>query len=542
MVQDFFGLREKPFSLVPDPRFLYLGKAQREALDRILEAIEGGAGLIEVVGPVGIGKTMLCRAVIERVVPDCEVAYVFNPSPSAEELISAINREFRLPTIAAQPADLVDELHRFLVEQKAAQRRALLVIDEAQNLDPEVLEQIGLLSGLGSEALIQILLFGQPELDENLARTGIQELRQRIALRRELAVIPLPELRPYLEHRLRAAGSADGELFSAPAIRALHRVSGGVPRVINAVAGRSMLAAYAAGKRPVTRACVRRAARELASSERRGGVAALGLTQRAALVALFLGALVGGGVAAWNGISQLEGPSRVSRSPAAAPGALATPPVGSAGRSASAETAQAERSAAHAVDALLEVWGYPPLGLVGIDSAEIPALVENSTPLRVLDARATLDQLERLDLPAVLEIRDGGNGSSFQVLVGITSDGRLQLRGEAGSRLLRRAELLREWNGHTLWFWTNFEAVPELAPGATGGWVDWLQRRLRELGDPGPARENHEFDAATAAAVMRLQSRYGLNETGVLDQATLLALYQALGFGSPRIAMGGEVS
>ena len=543
MLGDFFGLRERPFALVPDARFLYLGRAHREALTQVLGAIERGAGLVEVVGPVGSGKTMLCRALLERVDPDVAVAYIFNPSPSPAELLSAISREFGLTSIADRAGDLEQELRCFLVEQSAAKRRVLLVIDEAQNLDPEVLEQLQLLFGLEPETgaehgkLIQIVLFGQLELDENLARAEIQELRQRISLRWELGAIPLSELRLYLEHRLRVAGYEAEELFSRRAIRVLHRASGGVPRLINAVADRSLLGAYAAGQRCVTSARVRRAARELSATEPAGGLRALGLTGRAALLALALGGLAGGGIAVWSGLASGGWPYLTQTGVEEDSGALLTPFVGSRG-----PAPAGERSAARAIDAVLEAWGYPSLGLARIAPGEIAPVVEASTPLRVLEMQATLAQLERLDLPAILEIRGPGAGRNYQALIGVTPEGRVQLLGEEGARLLSRSELLQQWNGRTLWLWTNFEAVPELVPGSTGARVGWLQGRLRELGDLGPGRDTHEFDAATAAAVSRLQSRYALAETGVLDQATLLALYQALRFGSPRIAMGGKVS
>ena len=545
MLGDFFGLQERPFALVPDARFLYLGSAHREALAQVLGAIERGAGLVEVVGPVGSGKTTLCRALLERVDPDSAVAYVFNPSPSARELLSAIHREFGLASTADRPGEPVQQLRCFLLEQRQAKRRVLLVIDEAQNLDPEVLEQIRLLSDLepenGSESgkLIQIVLFGQPELDENLARAENQELRERIALRWELGSIPSGELGPYLEHRLRVAGCGEDQLFSAGAIRMLHRASGGMPRLINAVADRSLLGAYAAGQRRVTRARVRRAARELPPTEAAGGLWTPGLTRRAALLALALGGLVGGGIAAWGGLASVGRSDPVLPGAGEASRALVTPSVGSRG-----PAEGQERSAARAVDAVLEAWGYPALGLARIASGEIGRVVEASTPLRVLEARATLGQLERLDLPAILEIQEPGAGRSYQALIGMTHEGRVQLLGERGARLLSRSELLHQWDGRTLWLWTNFEAVPELAPGATGAWVDWLQGRLRELGDLRPGGGTREFDSATEAAVSRLQSRYGLAETGVLDQATLLALYQALRFGSPRIAIatGRKVS
>ena len=185
MYTGFFGLREKPFSLAPDPRYLFLSASHREALAHLLYGIEEGEGFIEVIGQVGTGKTTLCRTLLDRIGSDAEIAYIFNPSPSEVELLAAINREFGLPTAVRTRTELLDALNQFLLEKNAAGRRVLLVIDEAQNLDPAVLEQVRLLSNLETDRakLLQIVLIGQPELEENLARSDLRQLRQRITVR-----------------------------------------------------------------------------------------------------------------------------------------------------------------------------------------------------------------------------------------------------------------------------------------------------------------------------------------------------------------------
>src|SRR5262245_17287427 len=330
MYTGFFGLREKPFSLAPDPRYLFLSASHREALAHLLYGIEEGEGFIEVIGQVGTGKTTLCRTLLDRIGSDAEIAYIFNPSPSEVELLAAINREFGLPTAVRTRTDLLDALNQFLVEKNAAGRRVLLVIDEAQNLDPAVLEQVRLLSNLETDRakLLQIVLIGQPELEENLSRSDLRQLRQRITVRWSLRPLSRPEVAEYVEHRLRVAGLADPRLFTAGGLRALTRRSRGIPRLINALADRALLAAYTEGRREVQGRLVRRAARELPATELGGGRAATGL--RRGLAAALVVAGIGAGFLATAFLPRTK-PATVPSAPApAAAAARPAPPAVSA--------------------------------------------------------------------------------------------------------------------------------------------------------------------------------------------------------------------
>jgi len=302
MYTAFYGLREKPFALSPDPRFLYLAGSHREALAHLLYGIEQGEGFISVTGEVGTGKTTLCRTLLERLDGDTELAFLFNPSRTALELLQSICAEFGLPAEGLARRALMEQLNRFLVEQKRASKRVLLIIDEAQNLSENTLEQVRLLSNLETsrEKLIQILLLGQPELDRKLDERGLRQLRQRISVRWKLEALDATETRAYVRHRLAVAAGEPKDLFSDAALREVHRRTGGIPRLVNQLCDRALLAGYAARAAKIGPKLAREAAREIPDArlpgEARGDLRARGPVAtffRPWMFAVLAGALVG---------------------------------------------------------------------------------------------------------------------------------------------------------------------------------------------------------------------------------------------------------
>jgi general secretion pathway protein A len=270
MYAEFYGLREKPFALSPDPRYLFLADSHREALAHLLYGIEHGEGFISITGEVGTGKTTLCRTLLQRIEPGTEVAFIFNPQLSAEELLQAINAELGLATDGLGRRQLMEQLNRFLLAKKAEGRRVLLLIDEAQNLAPDTLEQVRLLSNLETDTskLIQIILIGQPELDAILESPNLRQLRQRISVRWRLSPLSATETRDYVRHRLRISAGAPREIFTELALREVHRRARGIPRLVNLLADRALLAGYAAEAKTIGLGLVTQSDKEIRGSAR----------------------------------------------------------------------------------------------------------------------------------------------------------------------------------------------------------------------------------------------------------------------------------
>ncbi|MEZ4293102.1 MAG: AAA family ATPase [Myxococcota bacterium] len=396
MYTAFYGLREKPFALSPDPRFLYLAGSHREALAHLLYGIEQGEGFIAVTGEVGTGKTTLCRTLLERLDGDTELAFLFNPSRTALELMQSISAELGLPAEGLPRRALMTQLNEFLLERKREGRRVLLIIDEAQNLSDATLEQVRLLSNLETsrEKLIQILLLGQPELDRKLDGRNLRQLRQRISVRWKLEPLAAHETRAYVRHRLAVAAGEPKEIFSESALREIHRRTAGIPRLVNQLCDRALLGGYAARSATIGARLVRAAAREIPDTRqvrrRRALEASRTLVGRdwmrpwmfvVASAALVVAALATGLQIGRTGLtdalrSALDRPS-VPAGVAATPGA--PPPVAAAPQVLVDDVALPESPP------VARLLGYVPSEVAEVLSLKVPvdaeaALVDPSTP------------------------------------------------------------------------------------------------------------------------------------------------------------------
>ncbi|HBH35630.1 MAG TPA: hypothetical protein DDW45_04395 [Gammaproteobacteria bacterium] len=269
MYESYFGLKEKPFSIAPDPRYIYLSDAHEDALAHLLFGVQEGGGFALMTGEVGTGKTTLLRTLVQQLPEHIDLALVFNPMLSPLQFVATVCDELKIPYDAdkASLKLLIDALNKHLLEAYLDGRRTILVIDEAQSLSVEVLEQIRLLTNLETtrEKLLQIILIGQPELRETLARTDMRQLAQRITDVFHLEPLGIQDVRNYLIHRLTIAG-AQKPIFLDSAVRAIYSASGGVPRLVNELADKALLAAYAREKRQVDKKMVREASKQVLAS------------------------------------------------------------------------------------------------------------------------------------------------------------------------------------------------------------------------------------------------------------------------------------
>jgi len=265
MYKNFYGLREYPFNMTPDPQFLFLSGNHRVALDVLRYGIAERKGFIVITGEVGAGKTTVCRALLKSLDANTKTALILNPTLSDSQILRAVCDEFRLQPAKTTRKDLYDTINAFLFRELAANHNVALIVDEAQNLKPRVLEQIRLLSNLETEKekLLQIILVGQPELGELLDREDLRQLRQRVALRHHITPLELEEIGQYIHHRLQVAGG-DGRIrWTDAALLLIQKYSRGVPRLINVICDKALLAGYVAEAWTIDAEQVQRAADEL---------------------------------------------------------------------------------------------------------------------------------------------------------------------------------------------------------------------------------------------------------------------------------------
>ena len=274
LYKEYFGLKEPPFSIAPDPRYLFMSEQHREALAHLTYGIESDSGFILLTGDVGTGKTTVSRCLLDQISSDTHVAFVLNPRLSVEELLAVVCDELGIayPEGTTSNKIFIDRINNFLLATSAKGHKTVLIIEEAQNLSPDVLEQVRLLTNLETNQckLLQIILLGQPELREMLSQPGMSQLEQRITARYHLGPLSINDVQAYVSHRLAKAG-VDRQLFPFSLTRTIYQLSSGVPRLINLICDRSLLGAYVQGKDKVDKATLKRAAQEVFGKDKAGG-------------------------------------------------------------------------------------------------------------------------------------------------------------------------------------------------------------------------------------------------------------------------------
>jgi general secretion pathway protein A len=546
MYLPFFGLNEKPFAITPDPRYLYLSERHAEALAHLLYGINEAGGFVQLTGEVGTGKTTTIRSLLAQTPKNAEVALILNPRMTATEFLLTICEEIGIgvpDSAEGSLKDLVDILNDYLLKAHAGGRRVVLVVDEAQNLATDVLEQVRLLTNLetNTQKLLQIILIGQPELRELLDRNELRQLAQRITGRYHLDPLSSDETAAYVRHRLRVAG-ATTDIFTAPGLSEVYRLSGGVPRVINVIADRALLGAYTQDKHRVDGALVRAAAAEVFGKQ----FAAPWLPwagAAAACVALIITGILLWQFAPWAGsTSQAKANTPAasvrkntadavvgSHAPATTGGttlkvsAVEAPPAAESLTQLLAKH-RAETVPDAAFSKLFGIWNLRYTA--GNDDPCVQAAAQG---LECLVQRGSFGQLRQFNRPALLMLNDEA-GNAHQVLLTNLSDERAKVELGGTRHDVGIGELSRYWFGDFVMLWRPAtQSVKPLSVGMRGAEVRWLRQSLQRLsGAPPDAPASDVFDAELSKQVMDFQRRNQLAVDGIAGVQTQIVLASAV--------------
>jgi len=587
--QDFFGFSEKPFDLTPDPKYLYLSPKHKEVLAHLVYGLQENNGFLKIVGEVGTGKTMICRSFLRELRSDFNIAYVFNPCINSLELLQTINTELGIPGKSKSKKKLVDVLNRFLLEERAKGHRVVVIIDEAQDLEPMVLEQLRLLSNLetDTEKLIQIVLIGQPELDKVLAKEGLRQLRQRITIQWELLALNLEEARGYIQHRLNVALGKGKVRFSRQAVEMVYRYSRGIPRMINVVADRTLLIAFTQSTKKITPKIVQLAVSDIGN-----------LTPIESWADKFWKLVLPSGLAAGlmffainffalpdynkNAPGGKDIPALIQENPidlsepgelvprpsappsmAVQPAPLASSPVEIFPKTETVNNEPLQRripsngplsilypeklvtylssltlveSKLEAVKWILQAWNLNTGSLQGLTEADLE-MIEEDYQLSSFEVNGTLARLKTLNYPAFLEIAlPNAQGTKYLALVSIQGD--TGVFGSVDKIEMPLSIIDSLWTRKAIILWKDFENLPEsLGIGYRGKEAIWLQKNLRLLGYF-QGREAPLYGPKTVQAMMKLQRNNSIKDDGIFNTDSKLLLYNLLQiYSTPKLVL-----
>ncbi len=589
MYVQHFGLEHEPFSIAPDPRYLYMSERHREALAHLTYGLNSGGGIVLLTGEIGAGKTTVCRCFLDQVPADCRIAYIFNPKLTVTELLASVCEEFGVEVPHAHSQTTVktylDPLNHFLLDAHAAGRNSVLMIDEAQLLSPEVLEQLRLLTNLetSERKLLQIILIGQPELRDMLAQPGLEQLAQRVIARYHLGALDEADTGRYIAHRLQLAGLRGPSPLGAELLRSIHRNSGGIPRRINRLCDRALLGAYGQGLSAVDLPTLRRAAAEVEGKEpsrnplRKHAATMGGWGRFAAGVAI--GVLLFAAGLSWRNWDQ---PSTAVASATVRPDSTRTDASSTAPDAAppsAASTTTADGRMASAADAQTPVTASPlaPPSLQTADAAEAPRAVavglndlmrglraepvDEQAAWRALGdhwglslgagdaclaaaqlrlgcykSRGGIALVRQLGRPGILTVQTRLAGKQHLLLVGIDSAHAMLLVG-GQRRKLSLIDLASIWKGGFSTFWRVPEPLLQAAPAdGSEPLAGWLSQRLAMIDGDKPRPDIRHIDNSLRERLLTFQRAQGLMADGLPGPMTLMALNRATGVVEPRLA------
>lgn len=586
MYTQYFNLKQLPFSIAPDPRYLFMSERHREALAHLLYGVGSGGGFVLLTGEIGAGKTTVCRCFMEQIPADCRLAYIFNPKLTVTELLQSVCDEFRivLGEGAHSVKAYVDAINGYLLSSHAAGLNNVLVIDEAQNLSADVLEQLRLLTNLetNERKLLQIILIGQPELRGMLARPELEQLAQRVIARYHLGPLSEAEVGSYIQHRLAVAGAGAVELFPRGLLRRVHQLSKGVPRRINLLCDRALLGTYVENRAQVNATILRRAAEEVFAGEgvssgraRPWRLAAAGVLTGAAITAAAAWQLMPStgapGAAAAQQAATTAQASATRSSPATPPSPAATPPSTAAQPSAAAPSLVAAQALAVAPPppALPSGAGQSPSATQPSAAAQPSAALSPLAPqskvaaahampsftldaavrqlatkwevdlapgegcqeaakrnLRCWQTKGGLAEIRKLNRPVIIKLRDDP-AKPQTVLLSALSASKATLVTSAGTEFVPLDALEDRFDGSFTTFWRAPRSWrEEITQGDKGPDVDWLARRLAQINGIKKPRENQPLAGETLRYLREFQFAQGLKADGVAGPKTFIRLSQ----------------
>jgi general secretion pathway protein A len=550
MYTHFFRLAREPFSISPDPRYLFMSQSHHEALAHLRYGAGGGGGVVVLTGEIGAGKTTVCRCFLEQVPDNCNVGYIFNPKLTVQELLQAICEEFHIdvPRSDARTGvkDYIDVLNRFLLDSHAQGRNNVLIIDEAQNLAVDVLEQLRLLTNLetNERKLLQIVLIGQPELRDILAQPELEQLAQRVIARYHLGALSEQETASYVQHRLSTAGLGSSSPFQQPQMKLIHQLTRGVPRRINLLCDRALLGAYSLNRHEVDGEIIRNAARELFEPARK-------TPSRAPYVVLGAAAAVlVAGTAAWTvaggklpevpvapaAIVQKHEPVKTTQEPSETDAAAAPAPGAPLVLSTQDGNPRAAlRNEDEGLRELARAWGIKlPAEGNACESAK-------KQDLRCYRGEGGIGELRQLDRPAVLKLYDDASHTSYAILAGIGDTTATLHAGEARQEIALTT-LTRRFHGEFVTLWRTPPGLGEsVRLGDQGTQVDALAAQLTKVYGSRKLVPGQPFNQKLLKQLEDFQQSQGLFVDGIAGPVTLMHLNRVAGLEEPSLRNAGTV-
>ena len=532
MYKEHFGFRELPFSITPDPRYLFLSEQHREALAHLLFGIKSDGGFVLLTGEVGTGKTTVCRCLLEQIPENTDIAFILNPKMTSEELLAAICDELRIsyPEGNRSIKVFVDRINEYLLNAHARGRKTVLIIEEAQNLAPDVLEQVRLLTNLetNQRKLLQIVMIGQPEFRTMLTRPDMLQLSQRITARYHIGPLSKGEVGAYVNHRLAVAG-ATRKLFPDSAVDKLYRLSRGIPRMINVICDRALLGAYVQGNIVVDNDTLVKAAREV--SDRSVGMRLPVIPVRWVMAGMLM---IGFVAVLWAGFSSQKSAIRAS----------ATIPADSYAtdneKSDTLEWPEGQtigQSMNMAFDVLFKQWNIPYNYAHYVNACQQARTKE----LRCLKGPGSLHELIRLNKPAVLKLHDGKGRDYYGTLIAL--DGKAATIVLANStRRVGVNEITKRWYGDYTLLWQHpGEYRNAVKPGYSGPEVEWIDRRLLMFEGKKPTTvKGQAYNGELVNRMKRFQIAEGIIPDGIVGPQTFIHLANAAGENGPVLMKKSE--